>query len=113
MPNYENLWKKTYRSNEGEPKIKRMKLLHIGFSNVVSLDKVVAIISPETAAAKRIREIGREKNTLIDCTMGRKLRSMIVTDSDFTFLSSLRTEALLQRVGAKENFSEAPANESE
>ena len=75
-----------------------MKLLHIGFSNVVSLDKIVAIISPESAVAKRIREVAREKNVLIDCTMGRKLRSMILTDSEFTFLSSLRTEALLQRV---------------
>ena len=75
-----------------------MKLLHIGFSNVVSLDKIVAIISPDSAVAKRIREVAREKNSLIDCTMGRKLRSMILTDSEFTFLSSLRTEALLQRV---------------
>ncbi|MES0490115.1 MAG: extracellular matrix/biofilm biosynthesis regulator RemA family protein [Leptospirales bacterium] len=75
-----------------------MKLLHIGFSNVVSLDKVVAIISPETVAAKRIRDIARDKQTLIDCTMGRKLRSMILTDTEFTFLSSLRSEALLQRV---------------
>jgi len=74
-----------------------MKLLHIGFSNIVSLDKIVAIISPDSAVAKRIREAAREKNTLIDCTMGRKLRSVILTDSDFTFLSSLRTEALLQR----------------
>ncbi|RME88192.1 MAG: DUF370 domain-containing protein [Candidatus Hydrogenedentota bacterium] len=75
-----------------------MKLLHIGFSNVVSFDKVVAIIAPETAVAKRIREAAREKNTLVDCTMGRKLRSMILTDSDYTFLSSLRPEALLQRL---------------
>lgn len=75
-----------------------MKLLHIGFSNVVSLDKVVAVITPDTAIAKRIRETAREKSVLIDCTMGRKLRSMILTDSDFTFLSSLRAEALLARV---------------
>ncbi len=75
-----------------------MKLLHIGFSNVVSLDKVVAIITPDTAIAKRIRESARDENTLIDCTMGRKLRSMVLTDSDFTFLSSVRPEALLQRL---------------
>ena len=81
-----------------------MKLLHIGFSNVVSMDKVVAIISPETAMAKRIRENARSNQGLIDCTMGRKLRSMILTDSEYTFLSSLRTEALLQRV---EQVSEA------
>jgi len=81
-----------------------MKLLHIGFSNVVSMDKVVAIISPDSAIAKRIRDAAKEKNTLVDCTMGRKLRSMIITDSDYTFLSSLRTEALLQRVGATQEL---------
>lgn len=83
-----------------------MKLLHIGFSNIVSFDKVVAIVAPDTVAAKRIREVAREKNTLVDCTMGRKLRSMILTDSDFTFLSCLRPEALLQRMNAKEPSSE-------
>lgn len=76
-----------------------MKLLHIGFSNVVSMDKVVAIITPETAVAKRIREQAREQNSLVDCTMGRKLRSMVLTDSPFTFLSSVRPEALLARIG--------------
>ena len=76
----------------------KMKLLHIGFSNVVSMNKVVAIIAPDTVAARRIRESSRDEDTLIDCTMGRKLRSMIITDSEFTFLSSVRPEALLQRL---------------
>ncbi len=75
-----------------------MKLLHVGFSNSVSIDKVVAIISPETAVAKRLRDMGRENNNLIDCTMGRKLRSMVLTDSDFIFLSAMRPEALVQRL---------------
>ncbi|MBX3720833.1 MAG: DUF370 domain-containing protein [Turneriella sp.] len=75
-----------------------MKLLHVGFSNSVSIDKIVAIISPETAVAKRLRDIGRESNNLIDCTMGRKLRSMVLTDSDFIFLSAMRPEALMQRM---------------
>lgn len=84
-----------------------MKLLHIGFSNVVSMDKVVAIITPETAVAKRIREQARENNSLIDCTMGRKLRSMVLTDSPFTFLSSVRPEALLARLGENRNDTHA------
>lgn len=76
-----------------------MKLLHIGFSNTVSMDKVVAIISPETAAAKRIRDLSRENNSLIDCSMGRKVRSMILTDTNYIFLSAMRPEALLLRLG--------------
>ena len=74
-----------------------MNLLHIGFSNTVSLDKIVAIISPETSAAKKMRATARSQNSLIDCTMARKLRSMILTDSQYIFLSSIRPEALLQK----------------
>ncbi len=76
-----------------------MKLLHIGFSNTVSMDKVVAIISPESAAAKRMRDLSRDNNSLIDCTMGRKVRSMILTDTNYIFLSAMRPEALLLRLG--------------
>lgn len=75
-----------------------MKLLHVGFSNSVSIDKIVAIISPETAMAKRLRDLGRENNNLIDCTMGRKMRSMVLTDSDYVFMSAMRPEALMQRM---------------
>ncbi|AFM12893.1 DUF370 domain-containing protein [Turneriella parva] len=75
-----------------------MKLLHVGFSNSVAIDKIVAIITPETAVAKRLRDQGRENNNLIDCTMGRKLRSMVLTDSEFIFLSAMRPEALTQRL---------------
>ena len=88
-----------------------MKLLHIGFSNNVSLDKIVAIISPETAIAKRLRDSSRETNQLIDCTMGRKLRSMILTDSQFVFLSAMRPEALMQRVERPVSFEKAQAEE--
>lgn len=78
-----------------------MKLLHIGFSNAVSIDKIVSIITPDTIVAKRIREKSRENNTLVDCTMGRKTRSMILTESSFTFLSAIRPEALMQRAEGK------------
>ena len=78
-----------------------MKLLHIGFSNVVSAAKVVAIINPETSAGKRIRELARDKGLLVDCTMGRKSRSMVLTDSSYTFLSCIRPEALLNRMEGK------------
>ncbi len=81
-----------------------MKLLHIGFSNVVSMDKVVAIISPESAVAKRIRDESRDNNNLVDCTMGRKTRSMILTDSPYTFTSAIRPEALLQRLARDESY---------
>ncbi len=78
-----------------------MELLHIGFSNAVSMDKVVSIINPETSIGKRMRDSARESGNLIDCTMGRKTRSMILTDSQYIFLSCISPEALLQRVDNK------------
>jgi len=87
------------------------RLLHVGFSNSVSLDKIVAIISPETAVAKRLRDMGRESNNLIDCTMGRKMRSMVLTDSDFIFMSAMRPEALMQRMERPDTADDADAEE--
>ncbi len=75
-----------------------MDLLHIGFGNIVSVHKVVSIINPETSTGKRIRESSRKSGVLIDCTMGRKIRAMVLTDSQYTFLSCISPEALLQRM---------------
>ena len=82
-----------------------MKVLHIGFSNIISTEKIVAIISPDTAVAKRLRDEARDENDLIDCTMGRKLRSMVLTESNYVFLSSIRPEALMDRLSAQESSS--------
>ena len=80
-----------------------MKVLHSGFSNIISTEKIVAIISPDTAVAKRLRDEARDENDLIDCTMGRKLRSMVLTESNYVFLSSIRPEALMDRLSIKES----------
>ena len=80
-----------------------MKVLHIGFSNIISTEKIVAIISPDTAVAKRLRDEARDENDLIDCTMGRKLRSMVLTESNYVFLSSIRPEALMDRLADQES----------
>lgn len=82
-----------------------MKVLHIGFSNIISTEKIVAIISPDTAVAKRLRDEARDENDLIDCTMGRKLRSMVLTESNYVFLSSIRPEALMDRLSDQESSS--------
>lgn len=78
-----------------------MKFLHVGFHNVLAAEKIVAILYPETSSAKRIREKAREMNLLVDCTMGRKIRSIVLTDSDYSFLSAMRPEALLARLQEK------------
>ena len=64
-----------------------MKLINIGFGNMVSADRLVAIVSPESAPIKRIIQDAKENGTLIDATHGRRTRAVIITDSDHIILS--------------------------
>jgi regulator of extracellular matrix RemA (YlzA/DUF370 family) len=76
---------------------KGLPLINIGFGNVVSASRVIAIVSPGSSPLKRLREEAAEKGKLIDATQGRKTRAIIVTDSDHILLSSLQMETLTQR----------------
>lgn len=73
-------------------------LLNIGFGNVVMGDKVVAIISPESAPIKRLVQDARDGNTLIDVTFGRKTRSVLVMDNGWIILSALQPETISHRI---------------
>lgn len=73
-------------------------LLNIGFGNVVMGDKVVAIISPESAPIKRLVQDARDGNTLIDATFGRKTRSVLVMDNGWIILSALQPETISHRI---------------
>ncbi|MCK5685379.1 DUF370 domain-containing protein [bacterium] len=77
-----------------------MKLLNIGFGNVVVSERVVAIVSPDSAPMKRLKEEAREMGKLIDATYGRKTRAIIVTDSDHVILSAVQPETVANRLGA-------------
>ncbi|MFN3740397.1 MAG: DUF370 domain-containing protein [Thermodesulfovibrionales bacterium] len=72
-------------------------LINIGFGNVVSAHRVVAIVSPDSSPMKRLREEAKRKGKLIDATEGRKTRAIIITDSDHVILSALQTETITQR----------------
>ncbi len=74
-----------------------MKLVNIGFGNLVNAERVIAIISPESAPVKRIVQTSKENKTLIDATHGRKTMSVIITDSDNVILSYLEPEPLSKR----------------
>ena len=69
-----------------------MKLINIGFGNMVSASRLVAIVSPESAPIKRIISEAKEKGTLIDATHGRRTRAVIITDSDLIILTYLQSE---------------------
>ncbi len=74
-----------------------MKLVNIGFGNLINAERVVSIVSPESAPVKRIVQTGKEKGTLVDATHGRKTKSVIITDSDNVVLSYLELDAVQKR----------------
>ena len=75
-----------------------LKLINIGFGNLVSLSRVVAIVSPESAPIKRIVQEARDAHRLIDATYGRRTRAVIITDSDQVILSAVQPETMAHRV---------------
>ena len=75
-----------------------MKLINIGFGNIVSSQRMVAIVSPESAPIKRIIQDARDKCKLIDATYGRKTRAVIVMDSDHVILSAIQPETVAGRI---------------
>ena len=74
-----------------------MKLINIGFGNMVSANRLVAIVSPESAPIKRIVQEARDKGTLIAATYGRRTRAVIITDSDHVVLSAIQPETVANR----------------
>ena len=79
-----------------------MKLINIGIGNMVSANRVVAIVSPESAPIKRIIQDAKDRGTLIDATYGRRTRAVLVTDSDHVILSAVQPETVANRVDARE-----------
>jgi regulator of extracellular matrix RemA (YlzA/DUF370 family) len=73
------------------------KLLNIGFGNTVVADRVVAIVSPGSAPMKRLKEDAKLSKKLVDATMGRRTRAIIITDSNHVILSGVQAETIAQR----------------
>lgn len=85
-----------------------MKLINIGYGNVVLAEKIVAVVSPESAPIKRIIQDAREKGILIDASYGRRTRSVIISESSHVILSSVQPETIAARI---EENQEESANE--
>lgn len=75
-----------------------MKLVNIGFGNTVSADRLVAIVSPESAPIKRIISDARDRSQLVDATYGRRTRAVVITDSGHVVLSAVQPETVAQRL---------------
>ena len=79
-----------------------MKLINIGFGNMVSASRLVAIVSPESAPIKRIVQDARENGSLIDATYGRRTRAVIIMDSDHVILSAVQPETVAGRMTSRD-----------
>ena len=88
-----------------------MKLINIGFGNMVSASRLVAIVSPESAPIKRIIQDAKDRGTLIDATYGRRTRAVLVTDSDHVILSAVQPETVANRLNDHEDEEDVEEDE--
>lgn len=90
-----------------------MKLINIGFGNMVSAGRLVAIVSPESAPIKRIIQDAKDRGTLIDATYGRRTRAVLVTDSDHVILSAVQPETVANRLNDRDDEEDEELEEDE
>ncbi|WFA09821.1 DUF370 domain-containing protein [Tissierella sp. Yu-01] len=83
-----------------------IKLINIGFGNIVSANRIISIVSPESAPIKRLIQETRDKGLLIDATYGRRTRAVIITDSDHIILTAVQPETIANRISYKPNTNE-------
>lgn len=81
-----------------------MRLINIGFGNMVSANRLIAIVSPESAPIKRMVQEARDRGVLVDATYGRRTRAVLITDSDHIILSALQPETVAGRLGGREEI---------
>ena len=82
------------------------KLINIGFGNVVNTDKIVSIITPDSAPAKRLIQKAKEEDRIVDATQGRRTRGIILVDGNKVILSALQPDTLAGRFNGRENETE-------
>ncbi|MDO4516932.1 MAG: DUF370 domain-containing protein [Bacillota bacterium] len=87
-----------------------MKLINIGFGSMISANRLVAVVSPDSAPIKRMIQEARERGSLIDASYGRRTRAVLITDSDHIILSALQPETVAGRLNGRE---EAAGEEEE
>ena len=88
-----------------------MKFINIGFGNMVSAGRIVAIASPDSAPVKRLVQAAREDGRVIDVSCGRRTRAVIITDSDHVILSAIQTETITNRLSSDEAYEPDPDEE--
>ncbi len=77
------------------------RLIHIGFGNIVNTEKIIAVVSPDSAPIKRLVQNAKEKGTAIDATQGRKTKAVLVMENNQVVLSALLPETIANRAQAE------------
>lgn len=90
-----------------------MKLINIGFGNIVSSDRLVAVVSPESAPIKRIIQEARDRSMLIDATYGRRTRAVLIMDSDHIVLSAVQPTTVANRLNETDEGIEEEVEDDE
>ena len=80
-----------------------MKFINIGFGNMVAAERIVAVVSPDSAPVKRMVQDAKDSGRTIDVSCGRRTRSVIITDSEHIILSAIQTETLANRLGGDDD----------
>jgi regulator of extracellular matrix RemA (YlzA/DUF370 family) len=88
-----------------------MKFINIGFGNMVAAERVVAVVSPDSAPIKRLIQDAKDTGRVIDVTCGRKTRAVIITDSDHVVLSALQAETIANRLTSDQDYDDEPEEE--
>ena len=79
-----------------------LRLINIGFGNMIAADRIIAIVSPDSAPVKRMIQEARDRKRVLDATQGRRTRAVIQTDSDHVVLSAIQPETIAGRVGQRD-----------
>ncbi len=90
-----------------------MKFINVGFGNMVALERIVALVSPDSAPIKRLVQDSKDEGRVIDVTCGRRTRSVIITDSELVILSAIQTETIANRMDSDSDADEGEDEEAE
>ena len=90
-----------------------MELINIGFGNLVSAQRLISIVGPDSAPVKRLIQESRDRGMLIDATYGRRTRAVLITDSDHVVLSAVQPETVANRLNVEDDDDEEVLDEDE
>lgn len=90
-----------------------MKFINIGYGNMVAVERVVTLVSPDSAPVKRLIQDAKDDGRIIDVTCGRKTRAVVITDSEHVILSALQTETIANRLNNSDSDTETDDAEAD